>query len=61
MMELIKKGMQWVLKAMVVVMSGSGILQVIITPVVDKTNNAVIQKTAGAIRESEISWSRCQA
>lgn len=48
-MELIKKGMQWVLKAMVVVMSGSSILQVIITPVVDKTNNAVIQKTAGAI------------
>ncbi len=48
-MELIKKGMQWVLKMMVVVMSGSSILQVIITPVVDKTNNAVIQKTAGAI------------
>lgn len=48
-MELIKKGMQWVLKVMVVVMSGSGILQVIITPVVDRTNNAVIQKTAGAI------------
>ena len=41
--------MQWVLKVMVVVMSGSGILQVIITPVVDRTNNAVIQKTAGAI------------
>lgn len=48
-MELIKKGMQWTLKAMVVVISGSGILQVLITPVVDKTNNAVIQKTAGAI------------
>lgn len=48
-MELIKKGMQWVLKVMVVVMSGSGILQVIITPVVDRTNNEVIQKTAGAI------------
>lgn len=48
-MELIKKGMQWVLKMMIVVMSGSGILQIIITPVVDKTNNAVIQKTAGAI------------
>lgn len=48
-MELIKKGMQWILKMMIVVMSGSGILQIIITPVVDKTNNAVIQKTAGAI------------
>lgn len=48
-MDLIKKGLQWVLKIMIVVMSGSSILQVIITPVVDKTNNAVIQKTAGAI------------
>ncbi len=48
-MDLIKKGVQWVLKMMIVVMSGSSILQVIITPVVDKTNNAVIQKTAGAI------------
>jgi len=48
-MELIKKGMQWVLKMMIVVISGSSILQVIITPVVDKTNNAVIQKTAGAL------------
>ena len=41
-MELIKKGMQWVLKAMVVVMSGSGILQVIITPVVDKDRKSVV-------------------
>ena len=48
-MDLIKKWLQWVLKMMIVVMSGSSILQVIITPVVDKTNNAVIQKTAGAI------------
>ena len=48
-MDLIKKGLQWVHKMMIVVMSGSSILQVIITPVVDKTNNAVIQKTAGAI------------
>ena len=48
-MDLIKKVLQWVLKMMIVVMSGSSILQVIITPVVDKTNNAVIQKTAGAI------------
>jgi len=48
-MELIKKGLQWVLKMMIVVMSGSGILQIIITPVVDKANNTVIQKTASAI------------
>ncbi len=48
-MDLIKKGLQWILKMMIVVMSGSSILQVIITPVVDKTNNAVLQKTAGAI------------
>ncbi len=33
-MGLIKKGLQWVLKMMIVVMSGSSILQVIITPVV---------------------------
>lgn len=48
-MELIKKGVQWVLKMMVVLISGSSILQVIITPVIDKANNTVIQKTAGAI------------
>ncbi|MDE7478325.1 MAG: stage III sporulation protein AE [Lachnospiraceae bacterium] len=48
-MELIQKGMQWILKMMVVVMSGSGILQIIITPVIDKANNTMIQKTAGAI------------
>lgn len=48
-MDLIKNGIKWILKMMIVVMSGSGILQVIITPVVDKANNAVIQKTAGAI------------
>lgn len=48
-MELIKKGVQWVLKMMVVVISGSSILQIIITPVIDKANNTVIQKTAGAI------------
>lgn len=48
-MDLIKKGIQWVLKMMVVLISGSSILQVIITPVIDKANNTVIQKTAGAI------------
>lgn len=48
-MELIQKGVQWVLKMMIVLISGSSILQVIITPVIDKANNTVIQKTAGAI------------
>ncbi len=48
-MDLIKKGIQWVLKMMVVLISGSSILQVIITPVIDKANNTVIEKTAGAI------------
>lgn len=48
-MELIRKGIQWALKMMIVVISGSSILQVIITPVIDKANNTVIHKTAGAI------------
>ncbi len=48
-MELIKKIVQWVLKTMVVLLSGSSILQIIITPVIDKANNTVIQKTASAI------------
>jgi stage III sporulation protein AE len=48
-MELMRKLVQWTLKTMVVLLSGSGILQIIITPVVDKANNAVIHKTAGAI------------
>lgn len=48
-MELLKKGIQWVLKTIIVFLSGSSILQIIITPVVDKANMAVIQKTAGAI------------
>lgn len=48
-MELIKKVVQWILKTMIVVMSGSSILQIIITPVIDKANNEVIHKTAGAI------------
>jgi len=48
-MDLIKKAVQWVLKTMVVVLSGSSILQIIITPVIDKANNAVFYKTAGAI------------
>ncbi len=48
-MEIIKKGIQWGLKTMIVLLSGSGILQIIITPVVDKANVSAIQKTAGAI------------
>lgn len=48
-MELMKKTVQFVMKGMVVFLSGSSILQIIITPVIDKANAAVIQKTAGAI------------
>jgi stage III sporulation protein AE len=48
-MELIRKSLQWALKTIVMVLSGSSILQVIITPVIDRANNAVIYKTAGAI------------
>jgi stage III sporulation protein AE len=48
-MELIKKSMQWALKSMIIILSGSSILQIIITPVIDKTSNIVIRKTAGAI------------
>lgn len=48
-MELIKNGVQWVLKMMIVVLSGSGILQAIITPALDRANNAVIHKTVGVI------------
>lgn len=48
-MDLLKKGVQWVLKTIIVFLSGSSILQIIITPVIDKANMSVIQKTAGAI------------
>ena len=48
-MEIIKKVVQWILKGMIVLLSGSSILQIIITPVMDKANAAVLQKTAGAI------------
>lgn len=48
-MDLMKKMVQWVMKGMVVLLSGSSILQVIITPVIDRANTAVIHKTAGAI------------
>lgn len=48
-MELMKNGVQWVLKMMIVILSGSGILQAIITPALDRANNAVIHKTVGVI------------
>jgi stage III sporulation protein AE len=48
-MELIRKAMRWALNSMIVILSGSSILQIIITPVIDKVNNIVIRKTAGAI------------
>jgi len=48
-MDLIKKGILWVLRGMVVLLSGSGILQMIITPVLDKANMTFMRKTASAI------------
>lgn len=48
-MKLIKDGTLWGLKGMVIFVSGSGILQLIITPVIDKANVTVMQKTMGAI------------
>lgn len=47
--QLIKKGILGFMKLMIVVVNGSGLLQLIITPVIDKANLAVVQKTAGAI------------
>lgn len=48
-MDIMKKIIEFAMKGMVVLLSGSSILQIIITPVVDKANTAVIQKTVGAI------------
>lgn len=48
-MDLIKKGILWTLKGLIVIITGSGILQTIITPVIDKANLTMMQKTAGAI------------
>ena len=48
-MELIKNGVGWALKTMVVILSGSSILQTMITPSIDRANNAVIHKTVGII------------
>lgn len=49
MMKLMKDGILWILKGLIMLVTGSGILQLIITPVIDKTNVAILQKTAGAI------------
>ena len=46
---LIKKGILGFMKLMILVVNGSGLIQLIITPVIDKANLAVAQKTAGAI------------
>lgn len=48
-MKLIKDGILWALKGLVMLVTGSGILQLIITPVIDKANVSVLQKTVGAI------------
>lgn len=48
-MRLIKDGILWGLKGMVMFVGGSGILQLIITPVIDKTKVSVLQKTMGAL------------
>lgn len=48
-MKLMKDGVLWALKGLVMIVTGSGILQLIITPVIDKANVAIVQKTAGAI------------
>lgn len=48
-MKLIKDGILWGLKAMIMFVGGSGILQLIITPVIDKAKISVLQKTMGAI------------
>ena len=49
MMKLMKDGTLWILKGLVMLVTGSGILQLIITPVIDETNVAILQKTACAI------------
>lgn len=47
--KLLKKGILGFMKLMILVVNGSGLIQMIITPVIDKANLAVAQKTAGAI------------
>lgn len=48
-MELLKKLVLFILKGMIVLMSGSGMLQLMITPVLDKANVNLARKTAAAI------------
>ena len=48
-MKLMKGAILWGLKGLIMLVAGSGILQLIITPVIDKANIAFVQKTAGAI------------
>lgn len=48
-MDTIKKGVLFVLKGLLVLMTGSGVLQMLITPVIDKTKMTIAQKTAAAI------------
>lgn len=45
----IKKGILGFMKLMILVVNGSGLIQMVITPVIDKANLAVAQKAAGAI------------
>lgn len=48
-MKLMKDGILWALKGLIMLVTGSGILQLIITPAIDKASETVLQKTAGAI------------
>lgn len=48
-LDFIRKGVQWSLKVMLVILTGSGVLQMTITPVVDKTNLLLMKKSVGAI------------
>lgn len=48
-MKLMKDGVSWALKGLIMLVAGSDILQLIITPAIDKANVAILQKTAGAI------------
>ncbi len=47
--QLIKKGILGFMKLMILVVNGTGLIQLIVTPVIDKANLSVAQKTAGAI------------
>lgn len=48
-MKLLKDSTLWLLKGLVMIVTGSGILQLIITPVIDKANMTFLQKTTSAI------------